>query len=289
MTLTETIERDLIAHLQAGRTPPYPLTLGGIATHFGVSLMPARAAVASLVSKKYLLQGANRRLSINPRKRIAAVPEAAASPPAAPPTEKLVEDAIVRMSLLGDESFLREEAAARRFGVGRTVVRRIFSRLSGSRLIEHVPRRGWRVRALRERDMLEYLDVRETLELRALELAWDKLDDARLRGLLEANSPDAEGQPRLDNRLHQYWIDLAGNRYLREFFDQNGIFFQTLFDRAILDADMLARIAGEHRAILQALLNRDKSEARRALCEHIRGQQSHLVLLYERIQSKTSR
>jgi DNA-binding GntR family transcriptional regulator len=161
------------------------------------------------------------------------------------------------------------------------VLRRILNRLAGEGIIDHLPRRGWRIRPFREKDMLDYIDVRETLELRALELTDGKLDRDFLRELLEGNSPDAQGNPRLDNRLHRYWIDHADNRYLREFFDQNAIYFDTLFARAVLDDETVARRAREHRIILKALLAGDILRAKAALSKHILDQCSHVGRLLD--------
>jgi DNA-binding GntR family transcriptional regulator len=129
--------------------------------------------------------------------------------------------------------------------------------------------------------MLDYIDIRETLELHALDLAFEKLDPEFLGIMLEGNTRDKGREPRLDNRLHQYWIDLAENRYLRDFFDQNAIYFDTLFARAVLDSETVAKRAGEHRVILQALLAKDLSKAKAALSKHILDQRHHVARLLE--------
>jgi DNA-binding GntR family transcriptional regulator len=282
MTLAEQIEDELKTHVLSGSSPPYPLTLSGIAGYYGVSLMPVRAAVDALVEGRYLLRQDNRRLVINrqraSRKAPCRPPE---RPTAASPEEKIAKK-VIHLSLLGHETFLREEAAALRFGIGRTVVRRIFSRLAGQRILEHVPRRGWRVRPFREQDMHDYLEVREALELRALELARPRFEEQRLRELLAANTPQ-DGRPRLDNRLHQYWIHLAGNRYLREFFVENGVYYQALFDRAVFNDHIVARRAAEHRRILKAILAQDWQAARDALSHHIRGQRAHVARMFRQL------
>ena len=287
VTLAEKIEHDLRTRILAGETPPYPLTLSGIAAHFNVSLMPVRRAVAVLIADDFLHQRDNRRLAINPA-RHGASPGGEPAPFADhDQPERLIEDMIVGMSLRGDETFLREEATADRFDIGRTVVRRIFSRLAGGRMIEHVPRCGWKVRPYREKEMLDYLDLRETLELHALELARDRLDRNVMRKLLAANEPTPDGRPQLDNRLHQHWIDRADNRYLQDFFQQYGIYFQALFDRAVLDDNMVARAAGEHRDILSALLANKNADAGAALVAHIRGQKDKIAVMFTRIAGRS--
>ena len=290
MTISEQIANDLRAHVVTGELPPYPITLSGIATHFEVSMMPVRSAVDVLVDECFLIRGSNGRLSFNSKRRsrkgAKSIADIRTPLPEAP--DKLVTDHVIDLSLRGFDHCLREEATAARFGIGRMVLRRILNRLAGEGFIEHLPRRGWRVRPFREKDMLDYIDVRETLELHALELAFEMLDPDFLRELLQGNTPDSDGKPRLDNRLHRHWIDHAGNRYLGEFFDQNAIYFDTLFARAVLDAETVAKRAGEHRVIIKALLNRNLPKAKAALSKHILDQRHHVGRLLEISVGKTA-
>ena len=78
--------------------------------------------------------------------------------------------------------------------------------------------------------MLAFLDVRISLELKALELAKPHLVRADLEAMLHGNRPSAGGQ--LDNTLHRYLIEKSGNFYLRDFFDRHGLYFTMLFDYA---------------------------------------------------------
>lgn len=283
MTITEQIAEDLRAHIVAGEPPPYPLTLTGIAKNFDVSLMPVRGAVDLLVEERFLIREDSGGFSINARRRSRdpSVSLQSVRRPAPVVPEKRLAEHVINLSFRGVDECLREEVTAEQFKIGRTVLRRILNRLSGEGIIEHLPRRGWRVRPYSEKDMLDYIDFRETLELHALDLSQGKLDSGFLRALMEANTPDPGGKPRLDNRLHRHWIERAGNRYLREFFDQHGIYYETLFTRAVLDDDTVARRAGEHRRILKALLENDLPKAKGALSRHIKDQRKHVARLFE--------
>jgi DNA-binding GntR family transcriptional regulator len=139
-------------------------------------------------------------------------------------------------------------------------------------LIEHVPRCGWRVRPFDEDDLKSYLVVRETLELKALDLARPKLVNADLRRMLEGNAPDG-GSARLDNDLHAYLIARSGNVYIREFFDRNGTYYSTLFDFAAPETSVVDAMAAQHRDVLLALIARNWPRARRALAHHIQAQE----------------
>ena len=130
--------------------------------------------------------------------RRARKPHARYSGEAAPPRqacdlESGLAAEVIRKSLRGEGDYLREEATAERFGVGRTAIRQAFSQLAGRGLIVHVPRCGWRVRAFDEADMAAYLEVREVLENKALALARPHLVDVDLRRMLAGNVSGKRG------------------------------------------------------------------------------------------------
>ncbi len=275
MTIAEFIQQDLQTRIAAGRELPGKLTLAGLSAHYAVSPTPVRRAIAGLIKRQYLRKGSNGRLLLS-RQRIARSSNGhapAASPPRTADFEKRIVADVIQRSLGGRGDFLREEATARRYGIGRSVIRQVFSRLAGKGLIEHVPRRGWRVRVLDERDLCQFLAVRETLELQALDLARPRLVRADLERMLAGNPRVIGHQPaRLDNRLHGYLIEKSQNRYIQDFFDRHGMFYATLLEHAAPRTAVVARMARQHRQILLALLAQDWPRARRALAQHIGSQ-----------------
>ncbi|MFN3166147.1 MAG: GntR family transcriptional regulator [Phycisphaeraceae bacterium] len=286
MTLAERIERDLVRLLAKREPLPFKLSLSGIARHFGVSPMPVRIAVQALVDAGVMDKDEAGRLSVNADK----LPDADALP-----TEDEASDAssihdqliseIVRRGLTQDEHYLREAATAEQYGVGRTVVRRVFSELAGRGLLVHVPRCGWQVRPYREQDTIDYLVVREMLERRALEVAYNKLDPGVLKAIRDGNQPSAAGRPaQLDNRMHAYWIGLCGNRYIRDFFEHEGAYYETIFDHAGLDPASIDQMVDQHRAVLQALIDKDLPGALDALSDHILGQRANVSAMIARLQ-----
>jgi len=281
MTISQQIKADLQEHASRGRNPPYRLTLTAIADHFGVSIQPVRTAVEELLNGKWLVRDAQRQLLLNPGMKGRAVPKASKPSPESPQVEQRLMQMIIEHSLQGRAVFLREEESAEQFGVGRSVVRSILNRLSGKGVVEHVPRRGWRICTFSEKRMQEYLDVREVLELRAMELARGRLDRRVLENLLRLNSPTKAGRVRIDNALHGYWIEQAHNRYISEFFGLHGQYYATLFDYASLETSMIEEMAAQHRAILEALLGDRIKEAQRVLRRHIRSQCPNVGRLME--------
>ncbi len=273
MKISDYIEEDLAVRLTAGRDLPESWTLGAIAKRYDVSLTPVRTALDGLIRRKLLVKLPNGRVEpCLPRRR------SSKRPPRAPATPRNWDEAVRREILLlsmtyDEDLFVREEAMAERLGVGRSALRGILQRLAGGGLVEHVPRRGWHVPAFRQSEMEAYLDIRETLEIKALDLARPQLEPARLDEMLRGNRTEAVAANSLDNTLHAYFLECSGNRYLRSFFAVNGRNYNALFDYAVLGTKVVAEMAGQHRSILEHARAKRWSKARSALSEHIRSQQ----------------
>ncbi len=276
-TITQHIADDLRSRIRAGSLSSEAPTLEELSAQYGVSLTPIRHAVRELVAQRMLIKRPNRRLVVNRAKvelrsadRINAH---AIRPPQTDDVESRLRSEVIRVSLIGEAQYLREDATARQFGIGRTVVRHAFARMAGSNMLEHLPRRGWRVRAFCESDLAAYLDVREAMELKALRLSRGRLDKAVLRRMLQGNAPTPKGAgPMLDNELHRYIITQSQNPYIRDFFERHGPYYQALLDYAAPEARLDMLMAKQHRRILQAMIDDNWREARRALAHHIRCQ-----------------
>ncbi|MBL8795670.1 MAG: GntR family transcriptional regulator [Planctomycetia bacterium] len=277
MSITHYIQEDLRARIRAGAELPGKLTLAGLSEFYKVSMMPVRLAVAELVREHLLLREDNGRLTVNPQQVGEQTAKSFAGPPPPPDWYEVIADEVVRRSLRGQASHLKIADVAEQHGIGRSSVHTIFHRLAGLGMLEHVPRCGWQVRPFREEDLDAYLEVRELLELRALELAAPRLVMADLEELLERNRPGDAGSPtQLDNSLHSYWIERSRNRYIQDFFERQGAYYTALYAHAAVGADLVATLAEQHRAILQPLLKKKLRQAQTALAADIRSLRSIL-------------
>lgn len=282
--VTDTIKQDLAQQIQTQRELPFKLTLGAIAAHYSVSLTPVRQVVESLVEEQVLLRKPNGRLE---RAKAPTQSQTDTAPVMNKKPVKLDSDLdelltnyIVQLSLQSHSEYLREEATAKKYNTGRTIMRQVFSRLAGAGLIEHVPRCGWKVRVFREKDMLDYLEIREILEIKALNLARPYFKTEELKALLDGNIPRGE-TVELDNNLHDYWIDRCDNWYIQDFFSRHGAFFTALFDYAALGKNIKSEMAQEHCDILENLIAEDWAAAEKALVRHIHDQNRNVLELVE--------
>jgi DNA-binding GntR family transcriptional regulator len=269
------IRDDLAVRLTNGQELPARLTIDALAEHYNVSFTPVRAAVAELIDDGFLEKGANLRLKVGTpppdngkrTRRPAKLPELPSDP------YKVIVRDLVLLSLKGEPIYLREEATAEKYDVSRSAVRNILHRLAGEGVLDHIPRRGWRLRPFRQDDLQAFIEVRDVLELKALELASPNLDADELQRMLDANaapnSPD--DPPLIDESLHEYLITTAGNPYINDFFKRQGRYYWLLFEWEDNDRATAIETARQHREILTALLSKDWPAASRSLSSHIRN------------------
>jgi DNA-binding GntR family transcriptional regulator len=274
MTITAHIRDDLKFRMQAGGDLPTPLTLESIAKMYGVSFTPVRTAVAELVEDGLLRKGGNRRLILQAPLKSDGRRKSKLSPslPRRRDLSKDIANDLIKLSFKGEPVYLREEAVAEKYGVSRSAIRYIFHQLAGSGMLDHIPRRGWQLRPFRQEDMQSFLEVREVLELKALDLARPRLLAQDLETMLRKNVPPQlkSGPVRIDNSLHAYIIDKAGNTYIKDFFQRHGPYYEILFDWEDQDRDTAIETVQQHHDILDALLKQEWRRARNALSSHIR-------------------
>ncbi len=279
MSIANYIKEDLTARLQSGQELPVQLTLGSLSEFYQVSFTPVRAAVSELIEEGLLVKGANRRLMPCENGSSKQQSEKKTSLPQQPQDIlREIRDDLVMLSLEGESIYLREEATAEKYGISRSAIRNILHQLAGLGMLDHIPRRGWRLRPFRQEDLQAFLEVREVLELKALDLSRPHLEAGKLQALLELNSvPSAQnGVGEIDESMHAYLIKSAGNTYISDFFKHQGQYFDVLFRWEDKDQKVAMETLRQHRAVLEALLNKDWREARKALAFHIRD--NHPIL-----------
>ncbi|MFK7743180.1 MAG: FCD domain-containing protein [Planctomycetota bacterium] len=297
VTIAEHIEQDLAERVRAKAGPrrvtDEQLTLVALAREYSVSTTPVRHAIAGLLQRGVLKRKPDGRLGVarasskpagsgtrRARSRESARPLHDAS---AELTEA-VERHVLQLSMRGDAAFVREQAFAERLDVGRTRLRRVLHELAGAGVVEHVERRGFRTRPFQRADMLAFLDVRATLECRALDLARAQLDGSVLAAVAVGNGAAAVAAGHIDNGLHAHIVECANNQYLAAFFASHGRYYARLFDFAAEDTDRLGEMADQHTEILAHIAQRRWARCRRALRHHIHSQGPVLAQAIERLQ-----
>ena len=170
---------------------------------------------------------------------------------------------------------LVELELAREFDTSQTPVREALRELETSRLVESIPYRGTRVRAISDREMLEAYSVRGVLEQFAAELAAHDFrnNTVDLRASSEAvhqaaRDGDLEGYGRNNTIFHRLIVERSGNELLIQ--SWHALAFDTrvrIHLARVVQLDLEDR-AREHDAIVDALDAGDGMLAGRLLREH---------------------
>lgn len=282
LTLTNYIKEDLISRLSREELLPESLTLAALSDHYEVSVTPIYHAINELIEEGYLYREKNRRLYVN-QEKVGRVQGESRLPRPAPPEDqfKLIAEDLLQISLKGESLYLRETATAQKYGISRTTLRNVFNRLAGDGVLEHVPRRGWKLRPFNQHDLDTFIEVRVVLELKALELAKGTLDKKVLEKILAGNRvPQTDDEPlQIDNSLHEYLIKQSDNYYIINFFDRHGRYFDLLFLWESNDRAAAIQEIQQHQRILYALIEADWTTARSELEYHLRSNHPVLSLL----------
>jgi DNA-binding GntR family transcriptional regulator len=278
MSIATFIKQDIIASICSGEIGSDRLTLDALSKRYRVSLTPVRAVVRELIEEKYLEKGGNGRLAV----RVDVIGGPASAPQEPTDWGQVIANDLIKVSMGGEPVLLHEETTAEKYGISRSSIRQVFHKLAGRGILEHLPRRGWQLRAFRQANLDAYIDMRVTLELKAFDLAWPRLVDEELQVILDGNRLPAHpnDRPVVDNSLHAYLIEKSKDPFIADFFDRHGKYYDALFEWEDLDRDAQVQEVRNHREILQALLRRDRPAAEHALENHIRN--NHPILLANR-------
>jgi DNA-binding GntR family transcriptional regulator len=174
---------------------------------------------------------------------------------------------------------LVERRLSSELGVSHIPIREALGRLADEGLVERLPRRGSRVRALTVADLEEISSLRVLLEefvaVRVQERLTEK-SEAELRKLVAAMEEAAgrgDGQRlfELDRRFHEKLWQLSDHKMLIELVAQlrsriNGFLRAA---NAALEPDALEAHARTHGELLDAIASGSPKKAKAAMAEHI--------------------
>lgn len=271
ITLSRQIHDDLAMRIRRRQPLPCTLTLHALADHYQCSTRPVREALALLRDENLLTPARLKNLTpVETQAITAPSPQQDTAPSAMDGLTNHLIELSLSPSPSSQGQLVREEALAQKFHTSTTVIREQLQRLTGAGLIEHLPRRGWRVLPVTQKTLDDFVRVRLSLETLALDLAWDTLDHDIIGQYLQRNvSPTSHRQAQLDNGFHRYIMQTADNFYILDFFQKQGRFFELLFQWEDQDTATQKQTITQHRRILSAILARDQPAAHEALRVHI--------------------
>lgn len=182
---------------------------------------------------------------------------------------------------LADGARIPERALCERFDISRTPLREALKVLAAEGLIELLPNRGARVRALGPDDVRELFDVMGGLEALAGRLACERITDTEFAAIEATHhemyrfylNRDIHGYFRCNQDIHQMIVDAAGNATLTATYAGIAGRIRRVRYSANLskDRDRLSEAMREHEAILDALRRRAGAELSDIMFVHLRN------------------
>lgn len=160
------------------------------------------------------------------------------------------------------------------FEVSETPVRVALAKLAHEGLVKLLPRRGYFVIKLTKKDIKEIYDLRILLEPYALDTAIENINPAKLKKIyadfaelreIDDVRKKEKKSLKIDQWFHLEIVRNCDNKRAQEL-------FYRIYDFARISQRMHKRIdrdVGEHTAVIKALLDKKKEEAKRLLVQHL--------------------
>jgi len=183
-------------------------------------------------------------------------------------------------------SKLTEDGLAKELGISRTPIREALNRLAQDRLVTVSPGRGAFVATFSFDDMVQLLEIRETLEGMAARLASNRITKEtleKLRQRLEAAAQKQEhnkyrGYLDADRAFHECVISACGNHQLSQLMKSLQDRIQMLRSRSVMLPGRARKSFQEHMEIIDALSARDPDLAEEKIRAHIRNVRGDLEI-----------
>jgi len=198
-----------------------------------------------------------------------------------------ISDAIVRGEL-PPGARISEAALTRRFQIGRGPLREALRRLEGRRLVVTKPNAGARVVSLSTRDMIELFEIREILEMRACQLATERMLDCdidALEALLDIHDSDPQsgrpiwGAAAMPDFHSAVVLGSKSNQLIDLLCGQLWDLLRIFRVKSATEVGRIEAAFREHREIVQAMRERNTERAAFLMGRHIREERFHLLRL----------
>ena len=198
------------------------------------------------------------------------------------PLRDLVYDELkmkIMMGVISPGTRMMEVELAEEMGVSRTPVREAIRKLEKEGMISIEPRRGAYASSLSNQDMVDILEVRQTMEGLAADLATVRFTEDQKKELLDVSeafnqavaSGDMEQMIALDTLFHHLIVEGTGNKLLAVMVGQLQdmvLRFRYLYYDDFRRAEKMPE---EHKEILDAIFEADPIKAKDAADNHING------------------
>jgi DNA-binding GntR family transcriptional regulator len=181
---------------------------------------------------------------------------------------------------------LNEAELAESMGVSRSPIREAIQRLAKEGLVELIPRKGSFVTSLKLNEVEELFELREVLEIKAAELAAQRISDEELNQLSKLLDNTTDMIKRKKYRQYPWNLDFhkqiascAKNRYLFEKIYDTNVHLLLVRHKSGLEIGRADKALQEHRKIFEAIKNKNADLAGKFMKEHIRLSRENITLI----------
>jgi DNA-binding GntR family transcriptional regulator len=196
----------------------------------------------------------------------------------------IIEEAVLNGNYAPGES-LTESRLAGELGVSRTPIREALTQLEHEGLVQLVPNKGAVVTGISQKDIQDIYAIRMMIEGLAARWAAENIGDEELRELQEAidleefytSKGDIGKLMSLDSNFHQILYRASKSRPLQYMLHTFHHYIQRARSQSIAAPGRAQLALEEHKAILQAIRERDGDRAERITVEHIRKASMNLL------------
>ena len=172
---------------------------------------------------------------------------------------------------------LTEQRVCSEYSVSRTPVREAFQKLEIDGLIETVPNRGAFVVGFTQQDISDMYDLRKAYEVQAVQWAIERMSNEEFEEIEETfefmefytNKNDVEKMYNINTNFHNLIYTASRNKMLMHFLSSYQLYIKYSRKTAAADKDYLAAVLDEHRAIYEAIKNRDVEAGAKAMTIHM--------------------
>lgn len=172
---------------------------------------------------------------------------------------------------------LKEATLGAKLGVSRTPVREALRQLELEGLVEIIPNRGARVTGISQKDINDIYLMRSRLEGLAARLAAEhiredaiaEMEEVVLLSEFHLTHSKRDQMVKLDGRFHEIMYHASGSRMLEHVLTDFHHYVKQARFTSMKTRNRAEESVREHKAILEAIKNRDADQAEKLANEHI--------------------
>ncbi len=187
---------------------------------------------------------------------------------------------------IGPHERLVETKIAQEIGTSRTPVREALHTLEMEGLLESIPRVGYKVNTISDREVEEICEIRTAIETLAVRWAMEKAPEKLVRDLRENIAATEQRVGRghvrayvdLDGQFHEIIAGLSGSKRLLELAQALRRHMLRYRVQSIYAPDNVVRGIRGHKAILAAVETRDVERAAKAVKSHLQQSKKDILL-----------